>query len=98
MGKKIFYYGAPVIGRFPSFLHVTQEDNDDICFAIGSDGKVQTIALDVMTFSLLIDEMTRLGIIPQSNWESNRWSRFFKKKPRQKRKKHPVTDPSRKDR
>ena len=54
MGKKIFYYGAPVIGRFPSFLHVTQEDNDDICFAIGSDGKVQTIALDVMTFSLLI--------------------------------------------
>jgi hypothetical protein len=98
MGKKIFSYAAPVIGRFPSFLHVTQEDNNDICFAIGSDGKIQTIALDVKTFSLLIDEMTRLGIIPRSNGGADRWSRFFKKEPRQKRTKRPVTDPSPKDR
>jgi len=96
MGKKIFYYAAPVIGRFPSFLHVTQEDNDDICFAIGSDGKIQTIALNVMTFSLLIDEMTRLGVIPHSGWESNRWSRFFKKGPRQKRKSTPSSIPAEK--
>jgi hypothetical protein len=85
VSKKIFYYMAPTTGRFPPFLHVSQEDNGDISFEIGGDGNpVQTIVLDMPTFAVLAAELQRLGIIPRDNPKQARtpirWTPLLKKK------------------